>query len=164
MIAWLFRFRGEGIALWGLGAILLGWPPHGEWLSLPLLAAGLALRIWARRHIGPHSRGRILLCPETSVSGPYRYLDHPLYLANLLVIASLAVCLSGWSWPVVAILSGPTLLYLLLARAETAFVAKAASSVRIVSHDARSGRWHSEWASTCPQIALWGILQFLSTR
>ena len=163
MTSYLFRFRGEMLGFWAAGTLALGWPPRGFAPSVGLLLSGLALRAWARRHIGPHSRGRILACPERSTGGPYRFLNHPLYAANLLVISALALALTGPRWEAAALIAGPALLYLTLARAESAFVRLAPGPERMVAHDRTSGGWRSEWASTFPQIALWALLQFLSS-
>lgn len=163
MTAFLFRFRGELLAAWGATALLASWPPEGCTASVAFLVAGLALRAWARRHIGPHSRGRELSCPERSVSGPYRLFAHPLYLANILVVASLSLVLAGPGCRAALLVAGPLILYVFLARAESAFVRSRPSPERSTPHDANSGRWKSEWASTLPQIAAWCILQFLSS-
>jgi len=164
MNALLFRFRGELLAIWGLGALVLGWPPRGFLPSFALLVAGLALRAWARRHIGPHSRGRLLACPERSVAGPYGYVSHPLYLANLMVAASLSLCLAGPTPKALLLLLGPFLLYALLARAETAFVKRIGSPERTMPHDRSTGGWRSEWASFAPPVCAWMALQFLALR
>jgi hypothetical protein len=162
MTAFLFRFRGESIALWSLGALALGWPPRGSLPTFALLVAGLALRAWARRHIGPHSRGRLLACPERSVAGPYRFFGHPLYLANLLVAAALSFSLAGPSPQAFLCLTGPVLLYAILARAETTFVERSGTPARTVPLDRSTGGWRSEWASFAPPACAWAILQFLA--
>lgn len=62
-------------------------PDTGMWIGtgLAILAASLALAIWARRHLGRNWSGRI----ETKVdhelvrSGPYRKLRHPIYTAMM---------------------------------------------------------------------------------
>lgn len=163
MTALLFRFRGELLAAWGLAALVAKWPPEGCAASVALLFAGLALRAWARRHIGAHSRGRELSCPERSVSGPYRFFSHLLYLANILVVSSLSLVLAGPGWRAALLVAGPVALYAFLARAESAFVRSHPSPERSAPHDANSGRWRSEWASSVPQVAAWCILQFLSS-
>lgn len=162
MTAFLFRFRGELLAAWGVGALVWGGPPRGFPPSLALVVSGLALRAWARRHIGPHSRGRVLDCPERSVAGPYRYLSHPLYVANLLVVASLALALVGPTPQALVLLLGPVLLYAFLARAESAFVARSRTPERRTPHDRSTGGWRSEWASFAPPLAAWIALHVLA--
>lgn len=162
MTAFLFWYRGELLAGWGLLAAAYLWPARGCTWSFPLLIAGIGLRLWARRHIGPHSRGRNLACPERSVAGPYRFTRHPLYVANLLVALSIALSLAGASRQAVAIMFVPIALYAWLAHAENRFVAASNAPPRNGSHDRISGKWRSEWASTLPQVALWIALQFLA--
>lgn len=162
MNAFLFRFRGELLAAWGIGAFVWGGPPRGYPPSIVLLVGGLALRAWARRHIGPHSRGRVLDCPERSVAGPYRHLRHPLYAANLLVAASLALAIGGPTPKAFLLLLGPLLLYAILARAETAFVAKSGTAQRRTPHDRSTGGWRSEWASFAPPLVAWIALHVLA--
>ncbi len=84
-----------------LGAVLFR---HRDWTPVPLavwlivkarprlrdmavagvlIAAGLALRLWAVAYIGPASRTRDGAAPPCRVvDGPYRTLLHPLYLGN----------------------------------------------------------------------------------
>jgi len=154
--ALLYRFRGELIVLWSLGCLPWIIPSRSWRPSALLLLAGLALRAWARRHIGAHSRGRILTCPERVVGGPYRWISHPLYLANLLVLAGLAACVAGPRPGRLALaLSGPILLYMLLARAESQLLHGRNPPVRTSPVDAVSGKWRSEWASFLPPLLLW---------
>ena len=164
MNAFLFRFRGELLGLWGLLALGACWPPRGCPASVASLLAGLALRAWARRHIGPHSRSRVLSCPERSTRGPYRYVAHPLYLANLLVATALALVLAGPTPMALAWMAGPVCLYALLARAENRVVAQAGSPDRTVPHDLATGGWRSEWASFVPPLLAWGFLQWIALR
>ena len=57
-----------------LAAILLG---------LPLVVMGLALRTWASGHLAKNTR----LC----TAGPYGLCRHPMYLANLIILAGILV-------------------------------------------------------------------------
>ena len=156
MIGFLFARRDLLLAGWCVCWVPFLLPSRGWLPSFLPLAAGLALRAWARRHIGPHSRGRKLECPERSTGGPYRWFPHPLYLANLLVLAGLACCAVGPA-PVrcAAILSGPAVLYALLAHAESRLLRSRDPAARSVPFDAATGRWRSEWASFLPPLALW---------
>jgi protein-S-isoprenylcysteine O-methyltransferase Ste14 len=159
--ALLYRFRGEFLVLWGLASLLWILPSQGWIPSIIPLLTGLALRAWARRFIGAHSRGRILACPERVAGGPYRWLSHPLYLANVLVLSGLASCLIGpHPLRITLALSGPTLLYLVLAREESKLLALANPPSRTSPLDASSGKWRSEWASFLPPFLLW----FLAAR
>jgi len=50
-------------------------------LGLPLVAVGLALRTWAAGHLAKNTR----LC----TTGPYGLCRHPMYLANLMILAGI---------------------------------------------------------------------------
>jgi protein-S-isoprenylcysteine O-methyltransferase Ste14 len=130
--------------------------------SVVLLAAGLALRLWARAHIGPHSRGRNLSAPVRCTGGPYAFLAHPLYVANLLVIAALALQIAGPSAAAAAALTGPALLYVLLARAETRHLLATAPPERTHPLPWAQRRMASEWASLLPPVVLWLALGALA--
>lgn len=158
----LFRHRDRLVAAWGLGAFVLSWPPRGWLPSLLPLLAGFALRLWARAHIGPHSRGRFLSSPERCAGGPYRFLAHPLYVANLLAILAIALALAGPSLAVAGILSGPMLLYAFLGRAETRRMRELAPPARTAALPRAERRLRSEWASILPPAALWAFLQFFA--
>lgn len=94
--------------------------------------------------------------PYRSVGGPYRYLPHPLYTANLLVLAGLAWRLQGDRPLLVGLsLCGPLVLYVILARAESRLLAQQAAVDQDQPLDARAGRWKSEWASLAPPVLAW---------
>lgn len=96
----LFRWRSFTpipLALW----IAARARPQGRWIvpGLGLALVGLALRLWAARHIGPKSRTRSEDGPpHRAVGGPYRVLDHPLYVGNGLLSEGLVIA-SGAGWP-----------------------------------------------------------------
>jgi hypothetical protein len=64
------------------------------WWGIPLLALGLALHVYAK--------GCLRQNEVVSTGGPYRFVRHPFYLANLLIDESIAL-LSGW-WPLILLL------------------------------------------------------------
>jgi protein-S-isoprenylcysteine O-methyltransferase Ste14 len=51
-------------------------------LCILCYALGLALRVWARRYIGEHTRGSVHDADTLVTDGPYAYLRHPLYVSN----------------------------------------------------------------------------------
>lgn len=154
----LFRHRDRLVGAWGAGSVLALWPPRGWTPSIAAVLAGLTLRLWARRHIGPHSRGRILSNTERCTGGPYRFLDHPLYAANLLVVAGLATLLAGPAPKALPAVLGPAILYAWLAREESRALREARAPER--SHPLPRGDrgMRSEWASVLPPLALWSLL------
>jgi protein-S-isoprenylcysteine O-methyltransferase Ste14 len=70
-------------------------PVSSVWVSagLALQAAGLALALWARRHLGTNWSGRIEIKTDHELvrSGPYRVLRHPIYTALLGMYAGTAL-------------------------------------------------------------------------
>jgi protein-S-isoprenylcysteine O-methyltransferase Ste14 len=56
--------------------------------SLPIVA-GLGLRAWGTGHLVKNER--------FTVSGPYAYVRHPLYLGTILVAFGFALMLGGWA-------------------------------------------------------------------
>ncbi len=112
------------------------------WLAV---IAAAALRLWAGRHIGSHSRGKTAAASATgnkrwAQTGPYAYCRHPLYTANALGGIGCAA-LSGVSLqaslPVLAALG---MHHQALVRHEEA-VARAADPVGFAAYRDRVSRW-----------------------
>ena len=68
----------------GIGVLLLG---------AVLVAAGLALAIWARRHLGRNWSSQVVLKQDHALvrSGPYQRVRHPIYTGILLALLGTAV-------------------------------------------------------------------------
>jgi protein-S-isoprenylcysteine O-methyltransferase Ste14 len=97
---------GAGVAFWAatrlarLSAGALPAPPPALLAGgLALMWTGLALRVWAIRHlagtlrafvVGDFHRGLV-------TSGPYRHLRHPSYAGALLTAAGFGVALGHWT-------------------------------------------------------------------
>ena len=85
------------------------WPPLGDalvWPGWALVAAGVALTVWsavafrrARTTIVPHQSPSALV-----ESGPYRFSRNPIYLADLVILAGVALILGA---PLALILLAP---------------------------------------------------------
>jgi len=93
----LYKYRGFISA--GLAFLLLLSTPSQkfEMLAAPIFVFSVSLRIWARMHIGLHSRRSELCAPQIVKSGPYSFFKHPLYLSNWLAGVSFAILYSGFS-------------------------------------------------------------------
>lgn len=62
--------------------------PRSIAIGAPFVVAGLAIRGWAVGHLVKTVR--------FTVTGPYAYLRHPLYLGTLSVALGIALMLGGW--------------------------------------------------------------------
>jgi len=88
---------GAGLGLSRLGVGRLPRQPIAS-LGLLAMAAGLGLRVWAMRTLGPaYTRTLRVEADQRLVrSGPYRCIRHPGYLASLLVWVGFGVALANW--------------------------------------------------------------------
>jgi protein-S-isoprenylcysteine O-methyltransferase Ste14 len=95
----LYKYRGIITAFFGF--LLLFLPPvpfePSGYAGVPLFLAAFFLRIWARLHIGEHSRGNELVCNEIVKTGPYKYIKHPLYISNFMAGAAFVLFHAGFS-------------------------------------------------------------------
>ena len=92
-----FESRRVHVLLMTSGQLLLfaaipglwhGFLPASAWwvpAGLAILAASIALAVWARRHLGSNWSGRIEIKTDHELvrTGPYRKLRHPIYTAML---------------------------------------------------------------------------------
>jgi protein-S-isoprenylcysteine O-methyltransferase Ste14 len=67
-------------------------------IGVALVAAGLAVAVWARRHLGRNWSGIVTLKREHELvrSGPYRFVRHPIYSGLLLACLGTAVAIGEW--------------------------------------------------------------------
>ncbi|MDR1811872.1 MAG: hypothetical protein LBQ87_03520 [Candidatus Fibromonas sp.] len=142
-----YKYRGFFTAL--LCVLLLLLPPasfgFAGWVGIPLFFAACFLRVWARMHIGEHSRGRELACPEIVKTGPYRYIRHPLYLSNFMAGVAFAVFHAGFSFGALWFcgLYGGFLWW--LARNENGFLRGAAASQKEQSRGIALALWNDRF-------------------
>lgn len=89
-IGWLLSWPAEA---WRRRSPGPGWP-----LWLGLFAAAQGLRYWAIASLGPSWNTRILVIPGAPRlrRGPYRWLQHPNYLAVVLELASAPLIFGAW--------------------------------------------------------------------
>jgi protein-S-isoprenylcysteine O-methyltransferase Ste14 len=68
------------------------------WIGLVMLATGLALAVWARRHLGRNWSGIVTVKQDHELirSGPYDLVRHPIYTGLLLAILGTAVAIGEW--------------------------------------------------------------------
>jgi len=153
-----YRFRGACVLLLGGAGVLVLWhmrPPVHEHWSLAVLLMGLGLRLWARGHIGLHSRGSHLEAPYRSVGGPYRYFSHPLYLANSLVALGLLGAGSPCGAAVLATIP-VFFFYTILGLGENAFLGRVERLEKC--HFIAIKGWSKEIWSVFPPLLGWLLL------
>ena len=64
------------------------------WIGLLMLAAGLAIAVWARRHLGRNWSGTVTVKQDHELirSGPYGYVRHPIYTGLITGLIGTAIC------------------------------------------------------------------------
>ena len=69
-----------------------------HWLGWGLFLAGVLLRIWALKELGPFYAGGTIIQKDHQVidTGPYRYYRHPLHLGTTVQISGLAAFAPIW--------------------------------------------------------------------
>jgi methyltransferase len=75
-----------------------GGPKAVRVLALGAFVAAQPLRYWAIASLGDRWSTRVLVPPdeEPSTTGPYRYLDHPNYVAVVVELAALPLAIGAW--------------------------------------------------------------------
>ena len=127
----MYRYRGIITAFFGLLLLLLPPAPFepGCYAGIPIFLVAFFLRIWARLHIGEHSRGYELVCDEIVKTGPYRYIKHPLYLSNFMAGAAFALFHTGFSLATLGFCAIYGIFLAILAINENRFLKRAAPQI-----------------------------------
>jgi len=87
-------WRGSQVANSAAGAMSPAW-----WVSgIVLMVASKALKYWAIANLRERWTFKVLVLPEVALvrSGPYRYVDHPNYIAVFGELAGMALMMSAW--------------------------------------------------------------------
>jgi protein-S-isoprenylcysteine O-methyltransferase Ste14 len=68
------------------------------WAGAIMLAAGLGVMVWARRHLGRNWSARVALKQDHELirTGPYGFVRHPIYSGLLLAILGTAIAFGQW--------------------------------------------------------------------
>lgn len=93
-VGWYLLARPQAHYGW-LGARFVPESDAPGWIGVALTAAGVAIAIWARWHLGTNWSGVVTLKEghELIRSGPYRNIRHPIYTGILLAFLGTAVAL-----------------------------------------------------------------------
>jgi protein-S-isoprenylcysteine O-methyltransferase Ste14 len=72
--------------------------PGLEEAGLVITLFGLALVVWARRHLGKYWSDKIVIKVDHQLirSGPYAHMRHPIYSGILLAVAGTALAVGEW--------------------------------------------------------------------
>lgn len=89
---------------WGA---LVGWPLAARWVGLALMAMMLPLLLWMFRSLGRNITPTVKTRSqhELVVSGPYRYIRHPLYTFGGLFFLGAALVVGNWSLFICAVVA-----------------------------------------------------------
>ena len=84
-----------------LGILSRRFTPQSETIkaaSIVLVAVGVAIAIWARRHIGEYWSSRVALKEDHHLiqSGPYARVRHPIYSGMLLAMIGTGLFVGEW--------------------------------------------------------------------
>ncbi|MFN0150752.1 MAG: methyltransferase family protein [bacterium] len=122
----LFRLRSWTAVPLVLAFLVLARPrPTLIAAAIPVLLLGEALRIASLRYLGASARGMKLRADALATGGPYRYLRHPIYVGNALLVAGILLA-GGAAHPVfVAVVAcAVALQYGFIAASEDSFLAE----------------------------------------
>jgi protein-S-isoprenylcysteine O-methyltransferase Ste14 len=94
LFAFYLLFRPEAHYRW-LGVRFFPAGAAWEWIGVALTAAGVAIAIWARWHLGSNWSGVVTLKEghELIRTGPYRSVRHPIYTGMLLGLLGTLIAL-----------------------------------------------------------------------
>jgi methyltransferase len=98
-------WRLSRVGVSGIDALAPSWFAAGVLLML----ASKALKYWAIAHLGERWTFKVLVLPGAPPvrTGPYRYVDHPNYIAVFGELAAMMLMMTAWiSGPVMMLLFG----------------------------------------------------------
>src|SRR5580700_10641244 len=94
LVAFFFLYR-YGFGYGWLGTRFVPDTPVVQWLAVFITAAGVAIAVWARFHLGANWSGVVTLKEghELIRTGPYTRIRHPIYTGILLALLGTAVAM-----------------------------------------------------------------------
>lgn len=117
---WVYRLRGPLTVLPCIAILIMNrWESENHlalWsIGLTLFAAGFLVRIWAQMHLHYRLQVKKIL----TLTGPYRFVRNPIYIANISILLALTV-LSELLWFLPLMLIWCCVLYTFVVRREEA--------------------------------------------
>lgn len=94
----LFKYRGVISAPFFILLLLFSRPVCIPVPAYVLIALGLALRLWAAGYLGERSRKNRFDAEYVVINGPYKYLKHPLYTGNFLLVCGVVILFNPPLW------------------------------------------------------------------
>jgi protein-S-isoprenylcysteine O-methyltransferase Ste14 len=94
----LFQFRALIAVPFFVLLILLSRPVVHPVHAYIFIIAGGAIRMWAAGYIGLPARKTSFGTSFRINSGPYKYLRHPLYIGNFLLVAGVTILFNPFLW------------------------------------------------------------------
>ncbi|MBN2620663.1 hypothetical protein JXB22_06170 [candidate division WOR-3 bacterium] len=120
--AFLFRCRAWIAVPFFIFLVLFSRPGAYPGIAYALIITGCAMRIWAAGYIGVSARKTPFGTSFLINSGPYKYLRHPLYIGNSLLVAGVTILFNPPSWYVLIIIILFTAIYGLVIVSEQAYI------------------------------------------
>jgi isoprenylcysteine carboxyl methyltransferase (ICMT) family protein YpbQ len=154
----LFRYRAViGVTGFVLAMAFAHPSAHSLLVGLIPIAAGLILRVWAAGYIGTAGRVKEIGVQELITSGPYRFLKHPLYYGNFLLVLGVLMSLHPSKWLALLILVLFIIEYAIIARTEQEAVKSAAPSPLKGESESESISEHSSFRTphSAPRTFSW---------
>lgn len=87
----LKNFNLRFLPYYAIGAVVLWWTRPGAWgfsVGVPLVLLGAIVRSWGAGHLVKNRR--------LTVTGPYAFVRHPLYVGTLLIALGFVAIAGGW--------------------------------------------------------------------
>jgi len=112
-----------------------------RWVAVGLSVATIPLIVWAYSTLGKQwTAPRLLLRKEHTLvmTGPYRYVRHPMYAAGFTFMIALAVATANWL-VVLPMIAGTALLYAQIGREEAMLIDRFGEDYR--AYMKRTGRF-----------------------
>lgn len=114
----LFRYRAVIAIPFFIILVIFSKPTHLPLISYILIVFGLLIRIWAACYIGTKSRENKFTTQYIITNGPYRYLKHPLYIGNFLLVLGVIILFNPALWLAILLIASFLLEYSIIIHSE----------------------------------------------